>query len=324
LLHPGLVVVAVSGGPDSVALLQLLVSLQAQYRIVLHVLHVHHGLRGPEADGDAVFVEALAHELRLPCTVERVVPRAGRAGTSEAAARESRYTAFERACVRLGSDTVALGHTRDDQVETVLMWMLRGTGAQGLQGIPVVRSCGSYRVVRPLLSTWRDDVHAWLDAQGRRARADGSNSDVRFMRNKIRHELLPQLAAEYNPQVKQALLQLAEMVADEHLCVEQLAEVFLMEQATASAHASVAIARLCAEPVAVQRTVFRTLVERLIGHTQQLTFQHWREVAELLTERPEGAIVDLPHGVQAQKRSGRLELRHRTGQTACSAALDSV
>jgi tRNA(Ile)-lysidine synthase len=205
LLEPGgHVLVGVSGGPDSVALLHALVLLRSEYALRLTVCHVHHGLR-PEADRDAAFVEALASRLSCPAHVVRVeVPRGG-GRSPEEAARLARHAALARVARATGASRIALGHTADDQVETVLMRILQGAGPRGLAGIPARRG----QIVRPLLDVTRAVVQAHLAAHGLESVDDATNRDTKFLRNRVRHELLPLLAAQAGSHVPDALRRVA-------------------------------------------------------------------------------------------------------------------
>jgi tRNA(Ile)-lysidine synthase len=198
------VLVGVSGGPDSVALLHALTLLRSEYALRLTVCHVHHGLR-PEADRDAAFVQALAARLGCSARVVRVeVPRGG-GRSPEEAARLARHAALSRVAQATGANRIALGHTADDQVETVLMRILQGAGPRGLAGIPDRRG----RIVRPLLDVGRGAVQAHLAAHGLEAVDDATNRDPQFLRNRVRHGLLPLLAAQAGPRVPDALRRVA-------------------------------------------------------------------------------------------------------------------
>jgi tRNA(Ile)-lysidine synthase len=198
------VLVAVSGGPDSVALLHALTRLRAERRLALTVCHVHHGLRA-EADADAAFVCALAEQLGCPATVERVVVPLGAGRSPEEAARVARHAALGRVAREVGAQRIALGHTADDQAETVLMRFLQGAGPRGLAGMPVRRG----RLVRPLLEVDRAAVLAHLHAHGLGWVDDSSNRDLRYLRNRIRHELLPLLAERAGARLPEALRRVA-------------------------------------------------------------------------------------------------------------------
>jgi tRNA(Ile)-lysidine synthase len=221
---------AVSGGADSVALLLLLHTANSLPRnslgVGLSAVHVHHGLRGAEADGDLAFVQELCLRLEVPLHVHHAsvparVARAREAGqpeTIEEAARALRYEVFGALIAQGHADSVLTSHTLDDQAETVLMKLLRGAWTEGLSGIhPVVvvgNAARSGRILRPLLSVRRAELEDYLRERGEIWRTDSSNADEAFTRNRIRHNLLPALRA-YNPSLDQALANLAELARDD-------------------------------------------------------------------------------------------------------------
>jgi len=203
---PARFLIGVSGGPDSVALLDGLVRLG--YRP--HICHLNHKLRGAASDGDAKFVRQLAGKYGLPVTI-----KAQRVAADEDACRRSRLAFFERVAVKTGTTTLALAHTADDQVETFLLRLFRGAGKDGLAGIWPERQLGKLRVIRPLLEVTREEVLKYLNAQGLHWREDASNADRRFLRNRVRHELLPLLERDYNPGIRAALRRTAEILRAE-------------------------------------------------------------------------------------------------------------
>ncbi len=221
---------AVSGGVDSVALLLLLHSANAMARnalgIGLSAVHVHHGLRGEEADADLAFVQALCMQLEIPLHVHHAsVPdrialsrQAGEPETVEEAARALRYDYFASLIAQGHADSVLTAHTLDDQAETVLMKLLRGAWTEGLSGIhPVVILPDAARpgkILRPLLQVRRAELEEYLRAQMQPWRTDSSNADQEFTRNRIRHHLLP-ILREFNPSLDQALANLAELARED-------------------------------------------------------------------------------------------------------------
>ncbi|MEK6813787.1 MAG: tRNA lysidine(34) synthetase TilS [Nitrospirota bacterium] len=224
-LSPGeRIVVAVSGGPDSTALLHVLHRLCPARNLALHVAHVHHGLRGAEADEDAAFVQKTASDLGLPhetiCVDVRTRAQQDRSSLA-VAARAARYEAIEAVRVRCGASCVATAHTMDDQAETVLMRLIRGTGPAGLAGIPSRRGT----IVRPLLSVRRASLAVYLGARGISFRIDSSNADLRQARNRIRGELLP-LLCSYNPRIVPALARLADMAREEETAFDEVLSLF--------------------------------------------------------------------------------------------------
>ena len=209
--------VAVSGGADSVALLRTLAEAAAEIGLPLSVAHLHHGLRGAEADADAEFVAELAARLGLPLHTHRVdTPAAAQAErkTIEEAARHLRYAWFRDLLAQGRADAVATAHTLDDQAETVLHRLLRGAWTEGLGGIHPVIACTGGVILRPFLGVRHAEIRAWLGEIGQPWREDASNQDTAFTRNRIRRELLPQLTA-FNPRIEEQLAHMATLARDE-------------------------------------------------------------------------------------------------------------
>jgi tRNA(Ile)-lysidine synthase len=210
------VLVAVSGGADSVSLLHLLTSLAPGWRLTLHVLHVDHQLR-PDSARDAEFVQALGGRLGVPVEVATVTV-SGR-DSLEAAARQARYAALDACADRIGAQRIALAHTADDQAETVLMRLLEGAGVRGLAGIPPVRG----RLIRPLIECRRVELEAELVSARIEWVEDPTNQDPKFLRNRIRHELLPLLEEAYNPEIARALVRVATLARDAINALDRIA-----------------------------------------------------------------------------------------------------
>jgi tRNA(Ile)-lysidine synthase len=212
------VAVAVSGGADSVALLVAMARSRAETGLVISAVHVHHGLRGAEADGDAQFVADLAKSLEVPLRTERgdVALLAAKRGQGiEEAARALRYRVFHELLAAHDVDAVATAHTLDDQAETVLLKLLRGAWTEGLGGIaPVVASAGGGRIVRPLLAVTRVEIVGYLEARERPWREDTTNEELTFTRNRVRYTLLPQLR-EFQPRIAEHLSRMAAVARDE-------------------------------------------------------------------------------------------------------------
>ena len=208
------VLAAVSGGQDSCALLHSLASIRDDLDFALYAAHLHHGIRGEDADLDADFVKQLAVSLDVPVIIERkdVPGTAKRRHLSiQASAREERHAFLKRASAQVGADRIALGHTRDDRIETVLINIIRGTGTDGLRGVRPVQE----NRIRPLLDVPREDTAAYCARHGIAFRDDRSNRSVKYMRNRIREELLPMLASYYNPAIREAMLRLSDIAGSE-------------------------------------------------------------------------------------------------------------
>ena len=220
------VILAVSGGADSVSMLYLFHHLRRHYGIQLTIAHLNHKIRGEEADEDAEFVRGLAWRLGCSCVEEVVdVPAlaASKGISLEMASREARYSFFAKVVERIGADLVATAHTSDDQAETILLKLARGTGAQGLGGIPHITSINGVEVIRPLLDVSHTDALRFLEKHRLLWREDSSNNDVYFLRNRVRHEILPVFESRLNPQIRRALARTANVLSEENAWMDALA-----------------------------------------------------------------------------------------------------
>lgn len=250
------VLVGVSGGADSVALLHLLHHLRPRLSFALTVAHLHHGLRGVAADGDAEFVQLLAWRLGVPCVLERVdIPALARArGVSvEMAGREARYDFFARAAASVGADRVATAHHADDQVETLLLRLLRGTSLQGLGGLAPCTVRKGLTLIRPLLDLRHAELVAFLNRHRLRWREDASNNDTSLLRNRVRHELLPFLEERFQSTVRASLLRTAAILRDEQAWLAELVLPLARSARTPAGDLRVAVVRRL--PVAARRRI---------------------------------------------------------------------
>jgi tRNA(Ile)-lysidine synthase len=307
------VVVAVSGGVDSVALLHLLAALREERRLHLHVAHLDHALREASRE-DAEFVRRLAARWGLPATVERrpVAELCARQGWSlEDGARRVRYAFLIDTAARSSASHVALAHTADDQAETVLMRVLRGSGLLGLGAMPIKRQVDGVWLIRPLLDVWRRELVAYARAQRLSYREDPTNRDERFLRNRIRHELLPLIERRYNPNIKGALTQLAQQCRTDYEFLQGAAgrQWKRMTRIGPSAQVTIAITPFLRQPKALQRQVVREALQRVKGDLTRIEYRHWLEVERLFTERPTGTVVDLPGGVSLRREEQRVVCR---------------
>ena len=300
--------VAVSGGADSVALLHCLRELSPELGTELAVVHLNHQLRGPESDADEQFVVELARRLDLRCFTRRidVAAEARAAGENiEQSARRFRYQWFTELIAQGHSERIATGHTQSDQAETVLFRLLRGTGSAGLAGIRPAVAPG---VVRPLLEVSRKDVLAYLRRHGWSWREDSSNQQTEFSRNRIRHELLPQLAREWNPRLPEALSQLAQWAQAEEdywtAALVELAERHIRADGPAIELNADALAAL---PEAVQRRLLRVAIERARGTLAGIDFDHVEGLRRLAAAGRGGGQIHLP-GLHVQRSFERLRL----------------
>ena len=305
LLLPGQhVLVAVSGGADSVALLYVLRELAPSLGINLTVAHLNHCIRGKSSDEDAAFVRKLTMDLKIPSVQGRsdVCRRARCKGLSlEMAAREARYAFLTRTARKVGAEVVVMAHTADDQAETVLLKLARGAGPRGLGGIHREITLGKVRVVRPMLDVTRGEVVAFLKERGISWREDESNRDVSFLRNRVRHEILPLLESKLNPKIKRALVRTAEIFREEDRWLEDLAKKILSECSTISTpdHSSFIIhhSSLLNYPRAAMRRALRLWLV-LSGVTAELIdFDTVKRIESLLERKKRSGEINIGGGI---------------------------
>jgi len=279
MFHPGQKVgVAVSGGADSVCLLHVLRELAPRWNLHLSVLHLNHGLRGAESEEDAAFVGRLAAEFGFPFVLRRA-ELAAIADNLEQAGREARLDFFAETMANGSVERIAVGHTRSDQAETVLFRFLRGAGTGGLAGIRPVTAGG---IVRPLLAADRAEVEQFLRERGIPWREDSTNRSLQFARNRIRHELLPALARDWNPAIAQTLSHTADWALAEESYweaeIDRLAALHLISQ-----NGFVLLKTGCLRdlPVAAARRLVRRAMEMAKGDLRSIDFSHVAAVLDM-------------------------------------------
>ncbi|MFM9116479.1 MAG: tRNA lysidine(34) synthetase TilS [Planctomycetota bacterium] len=313
------VLVAVSGGADSTALLRALVniaqSLQSGPPKQLVVAHYNHQLRGEESDLDEQFVRELAERLQLPITVGRpptgTAPATDQApqNSSEESWRAQRYRFFRDVAHQLGARYVALAHSADDQVETVLHRIARGTGISGLAGIPRYRTLSTATtIVRPLLHVTRPQVLDYLSILGQDHREDLSNQSLRFARNRIRQRLIPWLTRSLNSQLSAAILRLGAHAAESRAIVDYHSDQELdrlLQQPSYPTAVTLRGDSLLAAPEAVLRALLVRLWQRQSWPLQAMSDQQWRRLTQFL-RNPEllaSAELALPSGIRVRRLS---------------------
>ncbi len=293
------VLVAVSGGADSTALLDAL----ARWKGNLCVAHLNHQLRGEESDADEAFVYNLAQALKIEALIERKEVSAEAEGKNlEAVARQIRYDFLLKAAQASQSRFIFTGHSRDDQVETLLMRLLRGTGAAGLHGIHQSRNLSEeITLMRPMLNISRAEILAHCEHYKLGFRSDSSNDSLDFTRNRIRHELIPELQ-KYNPLFGETFMHTAEQISadDDYLNseVEKILPALLRENA-------LLIAPLIALPTALRRRVIREWVKQNRGDLRRIGFAHLISIEALALEGEGNRYVELPDGWKVL-RSGKI------------------
>jgi len=291
------IVVGVSGGPDSVVLLYLLNSLKKELNLTLHIAHLDHCLRR-DSHKDRVFVEKLSRQLKIPlATAEIDVRQLAKSGSLEEVARNARLGFLFRVARDTKAGKIALGHNLDDQAETVLMRILRGTGLYGLTGILPKRKIAGYEIIRPLIEIRRKDIEAYLKRKKIKPRIDVSNLKDIYFRNKIRNKLLPLLEKGYSANIKEILSNTAQSLGYDY--------DYLMRGALRTmkgAKHKLKLNRFMKLHPAIQRLILRLNIARVKGDMRRITFQHIREIEDLILHRPVNSIVDLPKGVSVVKK----------------------
>ena len=305
---------AISGGADSVALLRTMTALKTGGPGQIYAAHLNHQLRGDESDQDEAFVRDLCQNLGLDCQVARADVRLSAADAGdglEAAARAARYDFLRRTAERLGARYVVTAHTADDQAETILHRVIRGTGVSGLAGMSRARPLGpAVTLIRPLLKLHRRELVGYLDDLQQPYRDDSSNRDPTFTRNRIRHRLLPELAAEFNPGVVDALLRLGRLAGEAQSIVDKLVSDLADRCVIVRSPTELEIntAPLSAEPPYLVRELLLSAWRRMDWPLQSMGFTEWDRLAESALAAGDSPAQTLPGNVTAEVENGVLRL----------------
>lgn len=306
------IILGISGGPDSLALLYLLVSLKDEIKCNLHLAHLNHKLRDKESDEDARYVIEHAKKLNLPITVETMdVRNMIRQGESlESGSRRIRYEFFERIVDEIKADKVALGHNADDQAETVLMHFLRGSGTQGLGGIPPIRD---NKYIRPLIEITRTEIDEYLKDNNIIPRIDSSNQSLDYQRNKIRLELIPLLEKEYKPNLRRILCHTGQILRPEDELLNSLVmgiiEDCIIEKS--SKKIILRISKISKNHIALKRRIIRWAIKTLIGDLYGYNFEHIESVIDLADNYVTGSEISLPRSICVEKSYDALIFKYR-------------
>lgn len=316
MLAPGRrVVVAVSGGADSVALLYLLHELSASWGFRLTVAHLDHGLRGGESAADADFVALFAGRLGLSAVIQKCAVEPGPG--LEARAREIRYRFLLQTAAEQGARDIAVGHHADDVAETVLLNLIRGAGSAGLAGISPLRevenAAGRFRILRPLIRERREELISYLRRKGQTWREDFMNQDLSFLRNRLRHHLLP-LLESYNPAIRETLVRLAEISRRDAEFLQTQARQWLTGQEP-GAHPLLNLRDLRSVPLALRMAVYREAIRLCRGSLSRISLAHLTAVERLAASSSAHGRLDLP-GLTVRKDYHLLRLETKTPDAA--------
>jgi len=303
------VLAAVSGGPDSVFLLNALKELKSKLKLKkVAVCNLDHGLRADESKEDSAFVGRLASKLGFEFHYKIIdLKKLARKGIStEEAAREERYKFFEEAAEKSGADILATGHTLDDQAETVLMRFIKGSALKGIVGIAPVREFGGLRVIRPLIEIEKSEIVKYLEDANICYRVDRTNAEPIYFRNVVRSQILPFLE-KYNPKLKRSLFSLAEHLREDFDFIEQAKSKIIGDRSNPKAkRVDVRLKDIAIQPRALQKEILRDLLENAGGEIKRLSFRHWKEMESLIRHKSTGNSVDLPGGIRVMRLADKM------------------
>ena len=286
--------VAVSGGPDSIALLSLLHRLARPWGLTLTAAHCNYGLRGAESDGDEMFVSTFCKERQLPLVIHRPkLVKRRRRSSLQATARDERYDFMKRLAHKVGADGIAVGHTANDQAETVLMWLLRGAGMAGMTGMLYARED---RIIRPLLAATREEVMAYLDHEGLTYRRDSSNDKPLYYRNRIRKELLPVITG-LAPAAVRLLQRQADLLREDERYLAEATNELTRTLVSSDSRGVQRVDRqaLIELPVALQRRLVRAILRTFDGEGRASSLQVVESVRRIFLKGRSGARLILRH-----------------------------
>lgn len=307
------VLAAVSGGADSVAMLLSLVQLENESELKLSVGHFDHQLRATSGE-DAEWVKSLCEQLGIPVAMgcPDDIPEITSTGSVEEVARTKRYAWLQMQAESVGAKWIAVAHTADDQVETVLHHLFRGTGIRGLQGIPETRKLSEeVSILRPLMNVRRCDLDRLLKECGQAVRNDESNEDRKFTRNRMRHDVIPLLKENFNPQLEEAILRLSVQATRAQQALNELAAVLLKEATVERDEARVRLSqtRLKLAPEGLIAEVFIHLWQQEDWPRQGMKQTHWNQLVSMVTKSdPRG--LSLPGEIQARLRKKVIQIGH--------------
>jgi tRNA(Ile)-lysidine synthase len=309
------ILTAVSGGPDSTALLHILNTIAPRYEVELGVVHLNHGLRGRASDRDAEFTQQIAQGYDLPFYGRKEDLRRRQIrqqGSLEELARTIRHAYFQEIADRHNYSKIALGHHQHDNAELVLMFMLRGSGTLGLSGMAPV---GPPNLIRPLIELSRNDIHLYLKDHRLVWRFDDSNTDFQFLRNQIRYQLLPQLIETYNPRLIETLNRSANVMREEQDWMASIIQPIYDECKVAQPppplgrHVVLAVGKLRRLHKAPLRRIIRRAIQEVNGNLRRIGYQHIEAICQLLKRRYSKGEIHLPNQVRILLTARELHIR---------------
>ncbi len=294
------ILIALSGGADSVALFLLFMDFQSKMKLNICAAHLNHGLRGKESDEDERFVKELCQKFSAKCfsTRENIKERAKRDRTSiEVAGREARLGFLQKISGKIKANKIALGHTMNDQAENLLLRLFRGSGTKGLSSMKP--SDGN--IIRPLLSISRREIESYLRFKKSSYRIDSSNEDMRFTRNRIRHNLIPFLKEEYNPEIVETLARTAQILSEEDSFLDSLiSEIIRREAKIKNGSVEISLELLKHLAPALSRRIIRRSIQFIRGNLRKITFKDIEKAREIMVKSKGNRNLLLPSGINVK------------------------
>lgn len=295
------VIIGVSGGADSIALADFLCSVQEQFFLGLTVVHIHHGIRGKEADDDKDFVKAFCEKKKIECLVfYHDIPKEARSKriSEEEAGRQARYEDFEAVAQKKQANKIAVAHNKNDQAETLFMRLCRGSGMKGFGGILPKRG----KIIRPFLDCTRQEIEQYCKKRNLDFCIDSTNSENQYTRNKIRNQLIPWLEKEINTETVDHIVSMSEQMREENIYLEKIADSIYQKAKIKKNFDSIL---LCCETIkeedaVIQRRVLKQAIEELKKNGKNISMRHIQAIRELI-EKPTGKGIDLIEGIKAKR-----------------------
>ncbi|MFC1576721.1 tRNA lysidine(34) synthetase TilS [Candidatus Omnitrophota bacterium] len=310
MIDPGeTVLVCVSGGPDSVFLLLAMMKLRRKLKIKVCACNLDHGLRAKESAGDSRFAIGLARKLGIEILHKKIKLKGVRSEriSTEEIARKERYNFYAEAAKKTGARTIATGHTLDDQAETVLMRIIKGSSLKGAAGIPPVRGFGSSRIIRPLIEIQKKDIAGWIKREKIPFRADSTNETDLYFRNIVRRKIIPYLE-RHNPRLKRSLFNFAQHVREDLDFISSAKANAAPKSSKRDGRIEIPLKDIAIQPKALQKEILRDALKEAGGLIKKLTYRHWKDAEVLIRQKKKGALMDLPGGVRLKRTERFLQL----------------
>jgi len=296
------VLVAVSGGPDSVFLLHALNSLKDALKIKLYIGNLDHGIRGRASQIDSEFTRHLAESFNIPFIYKEIDSKVYRNKrlSKEEIARQHRYDFLIKSAKKHRIDAIATGHTLDDHVETILMRIIKGTTLKGIMGIPSARIQDGIKIIRPLIDINKEEIEVFLKENAIPYRTDHTNLENIYFRNEMRNRVLPYLS-RYNPRIKYALMNLADNLREDFEFIEEERKRRRLSFYLKGGRLSLKLKDVIVQPKALRREVIKDALEKAGSNIKKLSYAHWRDVDNFIRMRQKGKAIDLPGGIRIKK-----------------------